>query len=147
MTEALPFAFQGLVVAIDEFCCHRRRRLGRWERIGHPVDTQALILCMGWLLYAEAGSRPALAVYAGLAAVSCLIVTKDEWEHSARGCTGFENWLHALLYLLHPVVLIWAGYLWWSRAKAFHPTVAVFAAACSLFLVYQILYWNVLRHD
>lgn len=147
MTEALPFAFQGLVVVVDEFYCHRQRRLGLWERIGHPLDTQFLIFCLAWLLYKEPGSIEALAVYTVLAALNCLFVTKDEWEHGRRGCSGFENWLHALLYLLHPVVLIWAGYLWWSGAEVFHRTVATFGALCSIFLVYQILYWNVFRYD
>ena len=30
---------QALVMAVDEFYCHYRRELPRWERWGHPLDT------------------------------------------------------------------------------------------------------------
>lgn len=143
MPEFLPFVLQGVVIGVDEFYCHRRRGLRRWERIGHPVDTLSFGVCLAWLVFTPVSSW-ALSVYIALAIVSSLMITKDEWEHHGRS-SGLENWLHALLFVLHPVVLIWSGYLWWTGRPT--PALWVGLALTSLFLVYQIVYWNVIRHD
>ncbi|MGE0527512.1 MAG: hypothetical protein AB7G93_14815 [Bdellovibrionales bacterium] len=145
MREILPFLIQGTLMGVDEFYCHRHRQLGRWERIGHPLDTAVFLACLAWLLGIPPGEGT-LSVYMGLSVSSCLMVSKDEWEHRTR-CTGFENWLHALLFMIHPVVLIWAGYLWWTGAERFLAVVGTAAVATGLFFVYQVLYWNLWRYD
>jgi hypothetical protein len=139
----LPFALQGLVMGVDEFYCHRRRGLGRWERLGHPLDTLSFLICLV-LLLALAPSRLGLFVYATAALGSCLLITKDEWQHMQRS-DGFENWLHALLFMLHPVLLIWAGWLWWNLEG--RPVLWAAAALSAVFLIYQSLYWNLWRRD
>jgi hypothetical protein len=139
----LPFALQGLVMGVDEFYCHRRRGLGRWERIGHPVDTLFFLFCLIYLLVAVP-SPFATGVYAVMAVISCLLITKDEWQHVQRS-DGFENWLHSLLFMLHPVLLIWAGWLWWHFESRLILGAAAFLSAG--FLIYQSLYWNLWRRD
>jgi hypothetical protein len=80
----------------------------------------------------------ALHVYLGLCAVSCLEITKDEWQHREL-CSGFENWLHALLFILHPVALGWAAWLWWNGVT----WVIVGASVLSFgVMVHQIVWWN-----
>lgn len=143
MKELAPFLVQGLLMTVDEFYCHRRRLLRRWERIGHPLDTFVFISCFLFLWWAQP-SPAHLAIYTFLSAASCLMISKDEWQH-AELCSGFENWLHALLFMFHPVVLIWAGYLWWTRDAS--SVLLGILAMTSLFLLYQILYWNVWRRD
>lgn len=143
MVELTPFVVQGLVMTVDEFYCHRRRVLRRWERVGHPIDTLVFALCLAFLVFV-APSSAALWGYAGLSVFSCLMISKDEWQHQEL-CSGFENWLHALLFILHPVVLIWAGYLWFFGGADW-----VLRASLGLtlgFFVYQTLYWNVWRRD
>lgn len=145
MKEFAPFVFQGFLMGVDEFYCHRRRTLRRWERLGHPLDTISFVLCLLFLLLA-APSALNLAIYAGLCAFSCLFITKDEWQHREL-CSGFENWLHAMLFMLHPVVLIWAGYLWWSDPASVEWVLLPALVLSGTFLIYQIVYWNVWRRD
>lgn len=137
----VPLALQGAAMLIDEGVFHRRRGLPRWERIGHPLDTLTLAVCLAWLVAVPPG-RSALAVYIALAAFSSLFVTKDEPVH-ARLCDGGEQWLHALLFVLHPIVLAMLGLLWWTGG---HPALLAVQLGLTLgFGIYQTVYWNVVR--
>lgn len=137
----VPAALQGAAMLADEAVCHRRRGLPPWERIGHPLDTLTFAACFAWLVAVPPGGS-ALAVYAGLAAFSTLFVTKDEPVH-ARLCGGGEQWLHAVLFVLHPVVLAGFGVVWW---RGDHPAaIAVQLGMILAFGVYQAVYWNVAR--
>lgn len=145
-------AFQGALMGVDELYFHRRRGLGRWERIGHPIDTLTVVVCLGWVLLV-APSRPAAFGYVGLSIFSCLLITKDEWVH-ARRCSAGEHWVHALLFLVHPVTLATLGVLWpglhapsgmvpWIKNDRFLFPVVVGQLALTLaFCAYQIAYWN-----
>jgi 2-polyprenyl-6-hydroxyphenyl methylase / 3-demethylubiquinone-9 3-methyltransferase len=134
----LPVLLQGAALAVDEGVFHRRRGLPRWERIGHPLDTLTLVACLSWLVASHPGTTT-LSVYLGLAMFSTLFVTKDEWIH-AELCSGGEQWLHALLFTLHPIVLGAAGVLWW---RGEHPGVIVAQLAAAIaFGLYQAIYWN-----
>src|SRR4051812_22485242 len=95
----IPFALQGLAMAVDEIWFHRRRGLPRWERVGHPLDTVTLVACVTWLVVTRPGDPTALPIYIGLGIFSLLFVTKDEPVH-ARLCSAGEHWLHAVLFLL-----------------------------------------------
>lgn len=151
----LPFALQAFAMVFDEGYFHLRRGLPRWERIGHPLDTLSVLLCMGWVLFIPF-SKPTLAIYCSLAAFSSLLVTKDEFVHKEH-CPAAENWLHAVLFTLHPITLTMAGFMWpivqkidvapWlSRWMAPAPIAILFLeiqfTAMLLFLCYQIVYWN-----
>src|SRR5215471_94772 len=94
-----PFPLQMICMAVDEIHFHRRRGLPRWERLGHPLDTLTVLACFVWLLTAAPS------------AFSCLFVTKDEPTHS-KYCSSGDHWLHAMLFILHPLVLLSAGLLW-----------------------------------
>jgi 2-polyprenyl-6-hydroxyphenyl methylase/3-demethylubiquinone-9 3-methyltransferase len=135
----VPIAAQAIAMAVDEGYFHRRRGLPRWERIGHPLDTLSIAACLAWLLIAPRGA--ALPVYAGLAVISCVFVTKDEPIH-ARLCTAGEHWLHAILFVLHPIVLAAFAYMWWAGYRG---AVAVQLAAVLAFCGYQVVYWNLVR--
>lgn len=138
---AIPIFFaQGAALGADEFIFHRRRGLPRWERLGHPVDTFSVLLCLGATLILPV-RQPWTGIYFGLALFSCLLVTKDEWVHTSL-CPPAEHWLHALLFLLHPA-LLWAVYRLWSDGEAFsRQLLQGEAALCAVFMGYQILYWN-----
>ncbi len=106
---------------------------------------------MAWLALA-APSPGHLTVYVGLAVFSCLFITKDELVH-ARLCVPGEHWVHAILFIVHPLCLASLAWLW----PALHPSVAglagvpeipgaarIFAAqlvVTSSFCVYQATYW------
>ncbi len=119
----------------------RKRGLPRWERVGHPLDTLTVAACYAWLVANRPGPH-ALPVYIGLAAFSCLFVTKDEFVH-ARVCDGLESWLHAVLFVLHPVVFLAFGVLWYAHAGQGAWFVRAQLAATLTFFVYQVLYWSV----
>ncbi|HTR50944.1 MAG TPA: bifunctional 2-polyprenyl-6-hydroxyphenol methylase/3-demethylubiquinol 3-O-methyltransferase UbiG [Kofleriaceae bacterium] len=139
---AVPIALQALAMVADEGVFHRKRELPRWERIGHPLDTLSIALCIAWLLAAPRTWSGALPVYVGLATSSTLFVTKDEGIH-AKLCSAWEHWLHAMLFALHPVVLAAYGALWWSGR---HGTLlAVQLAGVVAFGAYQAIYWNAWR--
>jgi hypothetical protein len=147
-----PLVAQSTAMAFDELYFHRKRGLGLWERIGHPLDTLTVLVCIAWVALA-APSPAHAAVYVGLAVFSCLFVTKDEFVH-ARRCTPGEHWLHAILFLVHPLSLASLALLW----PSLHPPVAdlqrlpaITSAAriitaqfvvTASFCVYQTMYWN-----
>ena len=132
-----PALAQAIAMAIDEGWFHRRRGLPRFERLGHPVDTASVALAYAWLA-AAAPTRAHAGVYAALALGSCLLVTKDEWIH-ARACTPGEHWLHAILFVLHPIVFAAFGILWWTGHAV--PVEAALAAALA-FAAYQLIAWS-----
>lgn len=147
-----------LCMAGDEFWFHRKRGLPRWERIGHPLDTLTVILCLGWILLVRP-NRPAVSVFIALALFSCVFVTKDEPVHRRR-CSAAEQWLHALLFMVHPLVLASAGLLWpavWARSPVLLSGIVRFSGlersfllyACAVMIgfgIYQFVFWNVLWH-
>jgi 2-polyprenyl-6-hydroxyphenyl methylase / 3-demethylubiquinone-9 3-methyltransferase len=139
---AIPIAAQALAMVVDEGWFHRRRGLPRWERIGHPLDTLTIVMCLAWLVITSPSSTT-LGVYIGLATFSTLFVTKDEPVH-AKLCGAGEHWLHAMLFVLHPIVLAAFGLLWWCGATT--PVVMQLGVAIA-FALYQVIYWNVVRKD
>jgi hypothetical protein len=133
-----PLVVQAALMAVDEGWFHRRRGLPRFERLGHPVDTFSVACCYAWLLSSQP-TRANGTVFAVFALVSCLVVTKDEWIH-ARVCTPGEHWLHALLFVLHPIALAGLGVLWWLH----HRTPVAVALALTLgFGAYQLIAWSI----
>jgi hypothetical protein len=135
----LPAALQGLAMFLDEFVFHRKRGLPRWERLGHPLDTLTAALCYAWLVLVPASNPKALGIYVALCAFSCLFITKDELVH-ARLCEPLETWLHALLFVLHPIAFLAFGLVWYAEA---HAWVLKGALGSTLgLLMYQVVYWN-----
>jgi hypothetical protein len=153
-----PALLQGVLMAIDELWYHRRRGLPRFERIGHPLDTASVLLCIAVACLLPL-SIAAVWVYTGLAVLSCALVTKDEAVHAAR-CAPGEHWLHGVLFVLHPVVLCVVALLWtardghplaaaleaWAGIPAPEPAMAgafllVQAVVVAAFGAFQIAYW------
>ncbi len=135
----LPMALQGALMALDEGYCHRRRGLPRWERLGHPIDTLVTASCYAWIAFVSPDRPHALAVYVGLSVVSCLVITKDEPVHS-KLCGPFESWLHSVLFVLHPTVLLSLALMWLAGGPQW--SFQVLLAATLGFAAYQVLYWS-----
>jgi hypothetical protein len=157
ITALLPFILQALAIAFDEGYFHIRRGLPKWERIGHPLDTLTVLLCMAYVIWVPF-STATLIGYIALAAFSTLFVTKDEFVHKEH-CPASEQWLHAILFTLHPITLTAAGFIWpvvqavevtpWiARWLDNGPQLHLFLwgqfSAMSLFFLYQVIYWNLL---
>lgn len=151
----LPFLIQAVAIGIDEVYFHYRRGLPQWERIGHPLDTLSLLICLAMTLWLPFDADT-LKIYIGFSIFSCLMVTKDEFIHKEH-CPGAENWLHALLFILHPIALAMAGMIWpitqgisapsWLEGWLDNPTglhdfMFVQTAAVALFFLYQLVFWN-----
>lgn len=134
----IPFALQGLAMFFDELYFHRKRGLPLWEKIGHPIDSLSVFACY-LFLYLNTPSSNALYVYIGLCAFSCVLVTKDEFVHSER-CEAMEQWLHASLFILHPITFLVAGFVWWQKLNVSFLQVQPMVIFC--FMVYQIIYWS-----
>lgn len=112
----LPFALQGLAMGVDELGFHHRRTVPRWEWMGHALDTSVFLACLASpLLLAPTPAN--IRIYGVLAVLSCLLITKDEFIHQ-RLCSGGEHWVHAVLFILHPLVLIATAFLWVSPGGA-----------------------------
>ena len=147
-----PWVVQSTAMTFDEVYFHRKRGLELWERIGHPLDTLTVLVCMAWLALATP-SPSHLAIYVGLAAFSCLFITKDEIVH-ARRCAPGEHWVHAVLFVVHPLCLGSLALLW----PSLHSPVTVLSSVPPIpwaapivraqfvvtasFCVYQAAYWN-----
>ena len=135
----VTIVLQGAVTVIDEGF-HRGRGLPRWERIGHPLGTLTIVVCLVWLLAIprDEATGATLPIYVGLAAASTLFVIfviKDE----RGGCTAGEQWMHGLSFVLHPAALAAFAYLWWSDTSAL--LVGQLGVALA-FMAYQVIYWN-----
>lgn len=137
----LPVLLQAIAMIADESVCHRRRGLGRWERIGHPLDTLSVAACYGWLVARSPDAPHALAVYVVMATVSCIFITKDEFVH-VKVCNAQESWLHAVLFVLHPVVFLAFSILWLSGR--YSGLIRIQLAITVAFAVYQFAYWSIL---
>lgn len=129
------FLLHGVIFTIDEVWYHRRREMPRWERWGHPLDTLTVLVPFS-LLACFPELPPSL--YIGLAVFSSLFVTKDEWVHKVHSPPG-EQWLHAVMYLLHPVLFFVA---WQLRTSPAFPALVVGLVAIG---IYQVGYWNFYR--
>lgn len=155
-TALIPFVLQALAIFFDEAVFHIQRGLPKWERIGHPLDTLTVIICMTYVLWIPF-SVASLVIYALLVAFSTLFITKDEFVHHAH-CPAQEQWLHAILFVLHPITLITAGFIWpvvqgvevspWISTWLTNPNLLrwflIGQLVCmTLFMTYQILFWNV----
>lgn len=151
----IPFILQAIVIAIDECYFHLKRGLPRWERIGHPMDTLSVLICIVFVLVIPY-SDFALKWLIALTIVSCLLVTKDEFVHKHH-CPASEQWLHALLFINHPIMLTAMGLIWPVIQGAKEPTWLVSWLTepeilrsfllgqmflIALFALYQIIYWN-----
>lgn len=124
----------------DEFYFHRRRGLERWEALGHPVDTLFFLLCFLYVLLLTPSHTLGFIV---LAVLSTLVITKDEFVH-AKQCKGGEQWLHALLFIIHPVTLF-ALYQTWIRE--WKELIIIQTVLVVLFGVYQVVYWNLIKRQ
>lgn len=151
----LPFALQAIALGFDEIYFHHKRGLPKWERIGHPMDTFSYLICLAMIIFLPFNVTT-LWCYTAFAIISCLMVTKDEFIHKHH-CPWLENWLHALLFILHPITLITAGAIWPVIQSVPVPAwmamwldnsygLACFlyfqAAAVLAFFIYQIIFWN-----
>lgn len=136
----LPFILQGLIMVIDEFVIHEKRGLPRWERFGHPMDSFSVLAAFLYLLNFE-WSPENQNVYLGICIFSSLLITKDEFIHKNES-SGFEHWLHSLLFLLHPVTFWCAGVIWKNNPE--HPFLVIQTAVIGVFMLYQILRWSIL---
>lgn len=134
----LPFALQGTAMFFDEFYFHRRRQLPLWEKIGHPLDTLSVLICYLYILIREP-SQNHLLIYIGLCFFSCLLITKDEFVHTQL-CEAKENWVHSLLFVLHPITFVSAGFVWWYDLNP--ELIALQVTVIIIFLFYQIIYWS-----
>jgi len=150
-----PFFLQAVFIAIDEAYFHVKRGLPLWERIGHPIDTLSFLICLLFILWMPFTDYN-LYLYIALAIGSCIMVTKDEFVHKEH-CPAAENWLHALLFILHPVTLITAGCMWpviqgvevpsWMSSYFYDPfqlywILVAQTGFITLFFFYQIIFWN-----
>jgi hypothetical protein len=148
----IPFVLQVACMGVDELYFHRQRALPRWERLGHPLDTLMALLCLFWIWFVPPASH-AIAIYAALALFSSFIITKDEWVHQ-RHCAAGEHWLHAVLFVLHPLVLLGAALLWpaaheqpspWLHFTGWERTFLLAnMTLMGWFGLYQFVYWNLL---
>jgi hypothetical protein len=138
------FLTQGMVMAWDEFYFHFRRGLKPWETWGHPADTLVFLAC-----FLLASSLPAeemtSKVFMALAVVSTLMITKDEWVHKKECCAN-EQWLHALLFILHPISLWLCYQLWHSGHPAHLNILRLQTVLIGGFLVYQLIFWQAIAH-
>lgn len=138
----IPSACQAIVMAFDEFYYHHRRGLPRWEAIGHPLDSLVFLACF-LFLHQMPFSNEHLAYYIALSTISCLFVAKDEIIHF-KLCSAGEMILHAVLFILHPIVLGCAGLIWWLGYDSGILGLAIGLQCWAIagFAVYQTAFWN-----
>lgn len=133
----LPFFAQALLIFIDEFYFHHKRGLPKWEQIGHPLDTLTILIVLLWTFFADF-TQMNLNIFIALSLLSLIFITKDEFVHKDI-CPKKEMWLHALLFINHPLLIISLGFLWQKGMLGFIKTQSILVF---MFMSYQYLYWN-----
>ncbi|MES2200376.1 MAG: hypothetical protein V4489_09455 [Chlamydiota bacterium] len=152
----IPFIVQAVAITADEFFFHIKRGLPLWERIGHPFDTLSVLACFIYILLVPF-SPAAIWWFAAIALLSCLLITKDEFVHKHH-CPAKEQWLHALLFVNHPIMLLAAALIWptLGESPTAHPYLSALVSRAHnletflylqtgfifIFMIYQIIYWN-----
>lgn len=139
----IPFLMQAILIGADEWFFHLKRDLPKWERIGHPIDTLSVLICFGFLYYFPF-SPLALKWYIALALLSSILITKDEFVHKHH-CPAAEQWLHAVLFINHPILLSSAAILWYHSPPLFPAFLLMQGCCVAAFMFYQIIYWNFVR--
>lgn len=129
---------QGVAMFFDEFYFHHKRGLKKWESLGHPIDTLFFLLCF---IYTLIASKESILGFIILSFVSTIFITKDEFIH-AKECDGAENWLHSMLFIIHPLSLIALYYAW---QKGFENIILIQSLIIFAFGLYQLIYWNFVR--
>lgn len=138
MKEYLPFLLQGLIMATDEFGFHHKRGLPLWEKIGHPLDTLCTLVALSvptFLNYSINNKK----LYIILALFSCLLITKDEFIHKDI-CSKTEQWLHALLFIIHPITFMAAYMIWVNYPDSVFLKIQF--GLVLVFMFYQIIRWS-----
>ncbi len=157
----IPFIIQALAIMIDEFFFHVKRGLPLWERIGHPLDTMSVLACFIYILFVPFSSGT-IWWFVALSLLSCLLITKDEFVHKHH-CPAKEQWLHALLFVNHPIMLLAAALIWptlhphpptqpyllslLSQAHTLKTFLYLQTGFIFIFMIYQIIYWNFIWHE
>jgi len=154
----LPFIIQAVAIGFDEVIFHLKRGLPRWERIGHPLDTLSVAACLFFAPFVPY-SLEYIKFYVALGIVSCLMITKDEFVHKHH-CPAAEQWLHALLFVNHSVMIMAIGLMWpriqgadspvWlPYSEPLYTFLEVQGILLVVFFLYQVVYWNFVRveHD
>ena len=134
---------QAFATLFDEFYFHYRRSVPRWERIGHPLDTLTVILVFASFYFTPSHEVTPLTMIL-LMAFSCLFITKDEFVHAKLANAG-EQWLHAVLFVVHPAVFFLSWLIWKQRGpQTIHGVELLIAVG---FFLYQAIYWNVVSRE
>lgn len=133
----IPFILVSLLMGYDEVL-HGRRGLGAWEKLGHPIDTLTVFAPLSFIAINEY-TYDRLIVFIILAVFSCLVITKDEFIHTQE-CEPLENWVHSLLFVLHPFIFVSSAIIW-----KYHPEdnfLTFQSIAVGVFMIYQVLRWS-----
>lgn len=157
ISVAILFSIQAIAMLFDEGYFHIRRGLPKWERVGHPVDTFSYLICMSIVLFTDC-TPFTMTLYILFSIISCLLITKDEFVHKDL-CPAEESWLHALLFILHPIALIVTGLIWPVIQHIEMPSLIMYwlndpeklnqfiifqYSFIWIFFFYQIIFWNML---
>jgi hypothetical protein len=153
----IPFIVQALCIFYDEFYFHLKRGLPKWERLGHPLDSLSVLVCFLFVLIFPYNVLN-LKIFIALSLFSTLFITKDEFVHVDH-CPKVEMWLHALLFINHPIMMAALGFLWalsfqalpfsWlepllNQKEMIVSFIKLQTLFISVFMSYQIIYWNFL---
>lgn len=149
--------FHAFVLFVDEFYCHLKRGLPKWERIGHPIDTACFLICYILVIFFPMNDV-VFFIFLINAVFSCFLIVKDEAVH-LKYANSFEQYLHALLFVLHPVILCILFLSWGLFTKSeflffnyFEFSLLKYVILTQFFLAiiffwYQLIYWNFVIKD
>ena len=145
----------GTFMMVDEFYFHHKRGLPKWERIGHPIDTLFALVCFAIVIFLPQ-TKINLILFFIAFVLSCFIVIKDEAQH-LKFCCKYEQFIHAFVFILHPIFLFNVFLSWSSFSPAYFQILDILSSpsikflvmlqvgSICLFLLYQIIYWNFIR--
>lgn len=134
---------QVILFNVDEYYFHRKRGLVKQEVISAIVDGALYLIPLLIAIFLPFNSLWQK-LYIGFAMISCLSIAKNECFYPSL--TAPERVVHALLYILHPVML-YTFYISWEQNYFttminFWMIQIIYMALGAKTLTYQIIYWN-----
>ncbi|MBS1985442.1 MAG: hypothetical protein JST16_14850 [Bdellovibrionales bacterium] len=103
------FAAHYALLILDETKNHSRRPIGRRERMGLILDALMLAWLASFVFFVKYSEGMAF-VYGALALLTLLLVTRQELH--VRECDRRERWMHSLLFISYPLVVITLAAFW-----------------------------------
>lgn len=134
----------GILFTFDEYIVHKKRSLSQKEVNSGLIDGVLFLSTVALTLFTKFSSLLEI-IYISLGFLSCVAIIKHEM-FLPPDITKRERVIHAVLYILHPLIL-YAFYVSW-KSDFFNTNLTYWMMQLGYFalgfkaITYHVIYWN-----